>query len=59
VGGEFIFTDHKEEVSVENNCLIMFPSCIHHEVTPVKMINEVKPLSGYGRYTVSQFFSMR
>jgi hypothetical protein len=47
-GGELFFGDF--EVHIENNCLLIFPSCTLHEV---------KPLKGYGRYALSQFVSMR
>jgi hypothetical protein len=38
------------EVPIENNCMLIFPSCTLHEV---------KPLQGYGRYALTQFVSMR
>jgi Rps23 Pro-64 3,4-dihydroxylase Tpa1-like proline 4-hydroxylase len=48
MGGELYFGDF--EVPIENNCLLIFPSCTLHEV---------KPLKGYGRYALTQFVSMR
>jgi hypothetical protein len=47
-GGELYFGDF--EVPIENNCLLIFPSCTFHEV---------KPLKGYGRYALTQFVSYR
>jgi hypothetical protein len=48
VGGGLFFGDF--EVPIENNCLLIFPSCTLHEV---------KPLKGYGRYALTQFVSMQ
>jgi len=47
-GGELYFGNF--EVPIENNCMLIFPSCTLHEV---------KPLKGYGRYAITQFASMR
>lgn len=47
-GGELYFGNF--EVPIENNCLLIFPSCTLHEV---------KPLKGYGRYALTQFITMR
>ena len=47
-GGGLFFGDF--EVPIENNCLLIFPSCTLHEV---------KPLKGYGRYALTQFASMQ
>ena len=47
MGGGLFFGDF--EVPIENNCLLIFPSCTLHEV---------KPLQGYGRYALTQFVSM-
>lgn len=46
-GGELFFGDF--EVPIENNCLLIFPSITFHEV---------KPLTGYGRYAITQFITM-
>lgn len=45
-GGDLYFGDYK--VPLENNCLLIFPSCTEHEVKPVK---------GSGRYAVTQFIT--
>lgn len=47
-GGELFFGNF--EVPIENNCLLIFPSCTLHEV---------KPLRGGGRYALTQFVSMK
>jgi hypothetical protein len=43
-GGELYFGDFK--VPIENNCLVIFPSCTEHRVTEV---------SGEGRWSITQF----
>jgi hypothetical protein len=45
-GGDICFGDFV--VPVTNNCLLIFPSCTEHEVTP---------LTGGGRYAITQFIS--
>ena len=45
-GGDLHFGDFK--VPIENNCLLIFPSCTEHEVSPV---------SGQGRYAITQFLN--
>jgi hypothetical protein len=47
-GGELYFGDYL--VPVENNCLLIFPSCTEHEVKPVK---------GAGRYAITQFLNFQ
>lgn len=45
-GGELYFGDY--EVPIENNCMLIFPSCTEHEV---------KPVHGEGRYSITRFLS--
>lgn len=45
-GGDLYFGDYR--VPIENNCMIIFPSCTEHEVTPV---------DGNGRCALTQFMS--
>lgn len=45
-GGELYFGDYL--VPVENNSLLIFPSCTEHEVKPVR---------GSGRYAITQFLN--
>jgi hypothetical protein len=49
-GGDMIFDD-KHLFPIQNNTMVMFPSCINHEVTKVNM--EDKP--GYGRFAITIF----
>jgi len=39
-GGEFIFPDFDKKIEVENNKMIIFPSMLRHEVTPIVMKDE-------------------
>ena len=45
-GGDLYFGNYK--VPIENNCLLIFPSCTEHEV---------KRVSGHGRYAITQFLN--
>ena len=45
-GGDFYFGEFK--VPIENNCILIFPSCTEHRVTPV---------IGNGRWAISQFIN--
>lgn len=56
-GGELVFTAYNEKIEVKNNCLLVFPSCVRHEVTPIKMEGSPTGFSGLGRYCMSQFMS--
>lgn len=47
-GGDLYFGNYK--VPIENNCMLIFPSCTIHEV---------KPVTGEGRYALSQFVNFR
>jgi predicted 2-oxoglutarate/Fe(II)-dependent dioxygenase YbiX len=47
-GGEFYFGDVK--IPIENNCMVIFPSCTEHRVTQVK---------GEGRWAITQFVSSK
>jgi Rps23 Pro-64 3,4-dihydroxylase Tpa1-like proline 4-hydroxylase len=54
-GGQLVLPDIGHTIEVENNMLIMFPSCMLHGVIPVKMKGNYEPFSGYGRYAISNF----
>lgn len=58
-GGEFIFSDSNYKIPVLNNHMIIFPSIVRHSVDPVTMLDNMEPFSGYGRYSITQFFSPR
>ena len=53
-GGDMIF--HKKyNFPIQNNMLVMFPSCIQHEVTEVIM----NDAPGFGRYTITNFAQLQ
>ena len=52
-GGDFCLDD--KVIPLVNNRLILFPSIVNHSVTPVKFLEDNKPMSGNGRYTISHF----
>ena len=53
-GGDLIFTDTNEQITFENNTMIMFPSWALHQVTNVSMNSDSS-----GRYCVSQFLNVQ
>lgn len=53
-GGDLFFPEYEFGCTVKNNCSIIFPSRIMHEVNPVKMGDEYKDKK-YGRFCMTQF----
>lgn len=53
-GGDLIFSDYNFKIKPEFGKMIVFPSMIRHEVTPVKMEKGYES-SNFGRFTISQF----
>lgn len=58
-GGDLILPELSEGITYKNNRLVIFPSWRLHEVTPIKMIEEAEPNSGYGRYCITNFIYIR
>ena len=58
-GGDLILSELDEGITYKNNRLVIFPSWRLHEVTPIKMIEEVEPNSGFGRYCITNFLYIR
>jgi hypothetical protein len=56
-GGEIVFRDYDIKLEIQNNMLVIFPSCLTHEVLPVKTHENYEP--GYGRYSMTQFLLIR
>jgi Rps23 Pro-64 3,4-dihydroxylase Tpa1-like proline 4-hydroxylase len=54
-GGDLLLGDDKHIVPLENNRLIIFPSCTLHSVTPVNFKTKQQQYSAMGRYTITQF----
>ena len=46
-GGEFVFTDYDKKIELASNKMIIFPSMIKHEVTPIIMKEEDKGKKSY------------
>ena len=59
VGGDLTIPEIGIDVEYKNNRLIVFPSHLLHSVSSIKMIEDNKPLSGYGRYCISYFLYLR
>jgi len=57
-GGDLMLGSENNIIPVENNRLVIFPSCAMHAVTSIKFISPQPPFSGMGRYTISQFINV-
>ena len=55
-GGNLKFTDFNIEIECKNNCGVLFPGPINHEVTKIEMPEEYKG-QGLGRFAISEFIS--
>lgn len=58
-GGDLLLPELNEGITYKNNRLVIFPSWRLHEVTPIKMIEEIEPNGGYGRYCITNFTYIR
>lgn len=58
-GGDLVFPQVDLLVEKKNNRLVMFPGSLQHAVTPVKMADTYPPFSGYGRYAMAQFLTVK
>lgn len=56
-GGDFLLSDYKYRVPLENNKAIIFPSKCSHEVEPVSM-DLTYTGQGFGRYAISIFIKL-
>jgi hypothetical protein len=54
-GGDFLFPDFEYTVKQKNNRVVIFPGCIRHQVTKVKLNTPVSE----GRFSMSQFLNMK
>ena len=55
-GGEFVFTDYDKKIELASNKMIIFPSMIKHEVTPIIMKEEDKGKK-LGRWCITTFLA--
>ena len=53
-GGEFIISDYNKKIELANNKMIIFPSMLKHEVTPIEMKEEDKGKK-LGRWCITTF----
>ena len=53
VGGDFYFSDYNLKIEVQNNMMVLFPSFVKHSVGEI--LSKDESLSGYGRYSMTQF----
>lgn len=58
-GGELTFSDHDYPIELKNNRVLIFPGVANHEVAAVRMNPGVKPMSGFGRYVITNFTTFR
>jgi len=58
-GGNITFTEFDTTYEVKNNMVIMFPSILKHQVSPIVMPKDTPKFSGFGRYCMSQFLSIK
>lgn len=57
-GGELVFPEYDYDFGISNNRMIVFPSIITHAVSDICLNEQIKPFTGFGRYTISQFFGV-
>jgi hypothetical protein len=55
-GGDLKFTDFDIEIECKNNCGVVFPGPINHEVSKIEMPEEYKG-KGLGRFAISEFIA--
>jgi len=58
-GGDLEFPELGLRVEKQNNRLVMFPGSLQHAVTPVVMQGNHPSFSGYGRYAMAQFLTVK
>ena len=58
-GGELSFADFNHTIELKNNRMLMFPACVHHAVSAIKMNEGYTPFGGNGRYVITNFASFK
>lgn len=58
-GGELSFADFNYPIELKNNRMLLFPACVHHEVSAVTMNPSIVPFTGFGRYVITTFASFK
>lgn len=58
-GGDIEFPEEGVKVTKKNNRMVMFPGAFMHAITPVQMDGGYEPCSGFGRYGMAQFLTIK
>lgn len=58
-GGDFVLHEYDLLIEKRNNRMVLFPGHLEHSVTPVQMNGAYEPFGGDGRYTITQFMTVK
>ena len=58
-GGDIHLTDYDIEIPLKRNQLLIIPSSIKHAVNKIQMNDDIKKLSGMGRYCIARFLKLK
>tara|TARA_A100001391_G_scaffold71791_1_gene45787 strand:- start:1840 stop:2508 length:669 start_codon:yes stop_codon:yes gene_type:complete len=58
-GGDIYLSDYDIDIPLERNQLLIIPSSTNHAVQPIKMNDDIKKLSGMGRYCIARFLKLQ
>ena len=58
-GGDIHLTDYDIDIPLEKNQILIIPSSTNHAVDAVKMNDDIKKLSGMGRYCIARFLKLK
>jgi hypothetical protein len=58
-GGDIHLTDYDIEIPLKRNQLLIIPSSIKHAVKKIQMNDDIKKLSGMGRYCIARFLKLQ
>ena len=58
-GGDIHLTDYDIEIPLKRNQLLIIPSSIKHAVNKIQMNDDIKKLSGMGRYCIARFLKLQ
>jgi len=54
-GGDFIFNESETEIKLKHNRMLFFPSCLLHQVTPIKFKEPTDEI-GHGKFTITHWY---
>ena len=58
-GGDIHLTDYDIKIPLKRNQLLIIPSSIKHAVNKIQMNDDIKKLSGMGRYCIARFLKLQ